>query len=125
MAKPVDVPTIYVGLSNGAIAATRAAYRDPYAVAVLLLSGLPAAQQEEEVAELLRRGVVLRLVAGRREQYFGGLPAFEARAGMMYRADLSMAGAGISHMQRTMFLTRHSDMVCGRAQLNSRMTPGH
>jgi len=79
MAKPGDVPTVYVGMSNGAIAATRAAVRDSLAVALLLLSGLPAAQQDAEIAELLQRGVCIRVVAGRREQYFGGLPVFEDR----------------------------------------------
>ena len=109
MAKPVDVPTLYVGMSNGAIAATRAAFNDPHAVALLLLSGLPAAQQEDEVAELLRRGVAIRLVAGRREQYFGGLPAFEARIGMGQRAGRWGERACTSHVHRTVPPVRHSD----------------
>jgi len=76
--KPAGVATVYVGMSNGAIAATRAAYEDTRAVGVLLLSGLPAAEQDDEVAALIKRGVVFRLVAGEREQYFGGLPTFKA-----------------------------------------------
>jgi len=78
MPKAAGAVTIYVGMSNGAIAATRAAYEDPHAVGVLLLSGLPAVEQDDEVAALIQRGVVFRLLAGEREQYFGGLPTFKA-----------------------------------------------
>jgi len=105
MPKPYGVPTVYVGMSNGAIAATRAAFRDPHAVALLLLSGLPAAQQEDEVAGLLRRGVTIRLVAGRREQYFGGLPAFEARTCMGQHSGRGEERACVSHVHRTVPLS--------------------
>jgi pimeloyl-ACP methyl ester carboxylesterase len=68
---------IYVGLSNGALAATYAAARDPRAKALLLISGLPSPCQDPLIDDLVNRGVPVVLTAGGREENFGGFRAMQ------------------------------------------------
>ena len=77
---------LLVGFSNGAIPATEFATTHPDKVlALLLLSGIPAAAQQRWVLDGHKSCPPVSLTLGSRESYFGGRPAFHTVA-LAFRA---------------------------------------